>query len=232
MLPLLAIGAALQGAALVGKGINMFRSPYKGVQKQIERQYALADTMGQRDLQGQLMRANRSIGARMASVGAVDPQGYAQQVASDRMFSSLADLRGELGQGKAGALANVASQQAEYRNQAINDFLGSMSNTGQTMMLGGLLTGGQPGQMPAMKSLSWQAPSYVAPSLSSLMMGQGQSGSFAPPEQMLRGYPSEFPHTGLYSNPTSYIGPYAEVDPYWRQRQRAQWKMYSPDMER
>lgn len=139
-------GLSMAGAGLVGKGINMFRNPYKGVRNELEQQYGLADLQGQRDFQSQLQRSNRTIGARLASVGAVDPMGYAGQAASDTMYRSLADLRAQLAGGKASALADLAYRSADFRNQAINDFLLSLGNAGQTAMLGGMMESPGAGQ--------------------------------------------------------------------------------------
>lgn len=175
-----AIAGAAGGLIFGPKIYNAFwADPYGGVRRQIEQQYNLADLMGQREMQGQLARANRIIGARLASVGSVDPMGYAGQAASDAQFRALADLRAQLSQGRAAALADILYRSANFRNQAQEDLWQSVANIAQTVVLGGLggLGGGGQGPFRDYDSQNYGFQSWGP-------MGQGLPGL----GQMMRDY--------------------------------------------
>lgn len=253
-----AIGAGALGGLIFGPKIyNVISNPYKGIQKTIEKQYALADTLGQRDLQNQLMRANRAIGARLASTGAVDPQGYAQQVAQDESFSALARLRNQLGEGKARALGELAERSTLFNRQAWDDLSQSMINVGSTALLagagGGLggLGGGSgatPGPGVQRPYTAQEIMQFAPPSLNQSLFPSAPDLTVwgERPQRMLRESPMPLPSTemspsifqsflrepqGQLPYMGSSMSPVFSNDPYLWQRIRQQRMMYSPDME-
>lgn len=207
-----AIGAGLGGGLIFGPKIyNVISNPYDKLTKGVEKQYSLADLQGQRDLQSQLARSNRVIGARLASLGTGDPTGYAGQAASDTMFRSLADLRTQLSKGKAAALADLAERGALFNRQAWDDLSQSLINAGTAAISGGAIGGPQLLAGAGIPGAGSQIPNNSNPNLISQMRSPDEWGDLmGAPRTQLPSLPSAFSQYGsrdpLRDNPMRSSG--------------------------